>query len=213
MNKNPLPTLKAGDSHMESLIEAAIQGHADTRDAMRWLVRQLVPARQPAEVTDEREAFEAEMRCEDVWGHRSLKKRADGRYENWLVDLMWDVWQARSKLTIPALRPVQSTFCEYCGGNDEEPVEHCMDCTRPVQVPMTEWQPIETAPLAGPFLAVLDCGGDQTICTMRHGVVASKNSRPDGEFIRERVTHWMPLPPLPKSTYTGITAQAKKEGK
>lgn len=49
----PLPTLKPGDSHMESLIEAAIQGHADTRDAMRWLVRQLVPATQPAEVTDE----------------------------------------------------------------------------------------------------------------------------------------------------------------
>ena len=39
----PLPTLQPGDSHMESLIEAAIQGHASTRDAMRWLVRQLVP--------------------------------------------------------------------------------------------------------------------------------------------------------------------------
>lgn len=49
----PLPPLQPGDSHMESLIEAAIQGHADTRDAMRWLVRQLVPATQPAEVTDE----------------------------------------------------------------------------------------------------------------------------------------------------------------
>lgn len=47
----PLPTLQPGDSHMESLIEAAIQGHADTQDAMRWLVRQLVPATQPAEVT------------------------------------------------------------------------------------------------------------------------------------------------------------------
>lgn len=48
----PLPTLQPGDSQMESLIEAAIQGHADTREAMRWLVRQLVPATQPAEVTD-----------------------------------------------------------------------------------------------------------------------------------------------------------------
>lgn len=50
----PLPTLQPGDSHMESLIEAAIQVNADTREAMRWLVRQLVPATQPAEVTDER---------------------------------------------------------------------------------------------------------------------------------------------------------------
>lgn len=47
-----LSTLQPGDSHSESLIEAAIQGHADTREAMRWLVRQLVPATQPAEVTD-----------------------------------------------------------------------------------------------------------------------------------------------------------------
>ena len=47
-----LPSLQPGDSHMESLIEAAIQGHADTREAMRWLVRLLVPATQPAsEVT------------------------------------------------------------------------------------------------------------------------------------------------------------------
>ncbi len=31
--------------------------------------------------------------------------------------------------------PVQQdqAFCEYCGGNDEEPQDHCMDCTRPVQ--------------------------------------------------------------------------------
>jgi hypothetical protein len=57
---------------------------------------------QQSEVTDERAAFEAEMRCEDVWGHRSLKKRPDGRYQNWQVDLMWDVWQARAIL---ALRP------------------------------------------------------------------------------------------------------------
>ena len=52
----PLPTLQPGDSHMESLIEAAIQGHASARDAMRWLVRQLVPhpsMATQAEVTDE----------------------------------------------------------------------------------------------------------------------------------------------------------------
>ena len=35
-----------------------------------------------------------------------------------------------------ALRPA-ATFCGYCGGNDEDPVDHCMDCTRPERVPMT----------------------------------------------------------------------------
>ncbi len=47
----------------------------------------------------EREAFEAEMRCEETWGHRSLKRRPDGRYQNWLVVLMWEAWKARASLT------------------------------------------------------------------------------------------------------------------
>lgn len=76
---------------------------------------------------------------------------------------------------------------------------------RPVQVPMTEWQPIETAPRDGPFLAVIDCGGAQVICTMRYVVAENMNSRPSGEFIRDRVTHWMPLPTLPASPYVGTT--------
>lgn len=25
----------------------------------------------------------------------------------------------------------ETTFCEYCGGNDEHPQDHCMDCARP----------------------------------------------------------------------------------
>lgn len=57
-------------------------------------------AQRPAAQT-ELEAFEAEMRCEETWGHRSLKKRPDGRYQNWQVDVMWDVWQARASLTAP----------------------------------------------------------------------------------------------------------------
>lgn len=48
------------------------------------------------EPVDEREAFEREMSCEEIWGHRSFKKKPDGRYANWCVDLMWDVWQARA---------------------------------------------------------------------------------------------------------------------
>lgn len=54
---------------------------------------------QAGELPDEREAFEAEMRCVEEWGHRSLKKRTNGKYENWQVDLMWDVWQARAALS------------------------------------------------------------------------------------------------------------------
>ena len=60
------------------------------------------------------------------------------------------------------------------------------------------WQPIETAPKNQTFLAVLNCAGEQTICTMRWPVAEAKNSRPDSKtFHVERVTHWMPLPDLP----------------
>lgn len=60
------------------------------------------------------------------------------------------------------------------------------------------WQPIETAPKDQTFLAVLNCAGQQTICTMRWAVAEEKNSRPDHSvFHVERVTHWMPLPDLP----------------
>ena len=59
------------------------------------------------------------------------------------------------------------------------------------------WLPIETAPKDETFLAVLACGGEQTICTMRHSVAEAKNSRPHGDFERERVTHWQPLPAPP----------------
>lgn len=60
------------------------------------------------------------------------------------------------------------------------------------------WQPIETAPKDQTFLAVLNCAGQQTICTMRWAVAEEKNSRPDHYvFHVERVTHWMPLPDLP----------------
>jgi len=32
-----------GESHLSSLIEAAIQGHASTREAMRWFASQITP--------------------------------------------------------------------------------------------------------------------------------------------------------------------------
>jgi hypothetical protein len=35
----------------------------------------------------------------------------------------------------PVPEPV---FCEYCGGNDEDPQDHCMDCTRPRWEPVTQ---------------------------------------------------------------------------
>ena len=35
----------------------------------------------------------------------------------------------RSVLERPVVTP---DFCEFCGGNDETPQEHCTDCTRPV---------------------------------------------------------------------------------
>jgi hypothetical protein len=32
----------------------------------------------------------------------------------------------------------EPVFCDYCGGNDEDPQDHCMDCTRPRWEPVTQ---------------------------------------------------------------------------
>lgn len=104
MNEKPLPQLPT-PKFTETIRGVPCITVTEHEHLMRiYALQAIAHATQPAEVTDEREAFEAEMRCEDVWGHRSLKKRPDGRYQNWQVDLMWDVWQARSILT---MRPVQ----------------------------------------------------------------------------------------------------------
>lgn len=48
--------------------------------------------------------------------------------------VFWCRYRAAYRAMLNAA-PVQrdQAFCEYCGGNDEEPQDHCMDCTRPVQ--------------------------------------------------------------------------------
>lgn len=108
-----LPTLQPGDSHMESLIEAAIQGHADTREAMRWLVRQLVPVTQPAEVTRDEVMQAAKEATAPEW-----QDVVDGWHMG--LDLMAF---ARSIL---ALRPVQSglTGCN-CRWDGDTQVQWC----------------------------------------------------------------------------------------
>lgn len=74
------------------------------------------------------------------------------------------------------------------------------------------WQPIETAPRNQTFLAVLNCAGEQTICTMRWPVAEAKNSRPDSKtFHVERVTHWMPLPDLPGAQAQPAPTQSTKD--
>lgn len=70
------------------------------------------------DVQTEREAFESEMRCNETWGHRSLKKRPDGRYQNWQVDLMWDVWKVRAALSQQPTTPEPVAVCPTCGSDE-----------------------------------------------------------------------------------------------
>lgn len=56
----------------------------------------------PLQGRDEREAFEAEMRCEEQWGHKSLARDKWGHYKNRWTACMWEVWQARAALVSEA---------------------------------------------------------------------------------------------------------------
>ena len=71
------PGLRVGDSHMESLIEAAIQGHAGTRDAMRWLVRQIAKVdAEPVQAGElpplPHDGWPARFRCDSCDGNREI---------------------------------------------------------------------------------------------------------------------------------------------
>jgi len=41
--------------------------------------------------------------------------------------------------------------CKYCGGNDEEPQDHCMDCPRPSAKPVFDGGPLREGKPAWPF--------------------------------------------------------------
>lgn len=80
---------------------------------------------------------------------------------------------------ILALRPA-ATFCGYCGGNDEDPVDHCMDCTRPAAVPMTDealWtaviEHLGPEALSGGRMSILDAFHlGITVAEAHHGITA-----------------------------------------
>ena len=73
------------------------------------------------------------------------------RYE--IQDARSDAWNScLDEVARLNAAPVQQdqAFCEYCGGNDEEPQDHCMDCTRPVrQVSVPDGWRIERRELDG----------------------------------------------------------------
>lgn len=58
-------------------------------------------AARPAQ--DDRAAFEAEMRCEETWGHKNLKRDKHGHYLNSWTGAMWEVWQAARAVPSPAV--------------------------------------------------------------------------------------------------------------
>jgi hypothetical protein len=41
-------------------------------------------------------------------------------------------------IATPTAAQQEPVFCDYCGGNDEDPQDHCMDCTRPRWEPVTQ---------------------------------------------------------------------------
>jgi hypothetical protein len=72
------------DSHVESLIEAAIQGHASTRDAMRWLVQQIAKP-VPDDVRKDAE------RLDFLQGVARCDPKMDGNHVWW--PLSWNTCQ------------------------------------------------------------------------------------------------------------------------
>jgi hypothetical protein len=63
---------------------------------------------------------------------------------------------------------------------------------------MTDWQPMETAPLDGtPFLGILS-GGEMVVISCGHGELGFVVHASGDEINPLYFTHWMPLPEPPK---------------
>ena len=64
-----------------------------------------------------KEAFEKMTGMPDAWTNPALMVSRNAFIQGWEMCLM------RQKQ--------EPVFCEYCGGNDESPPNHCMDYARP----------------------------------------------------------------------------------
>jgi hypothetical protein len=76
-------------------------------------------------------------------------------------------------------------FCEHCGGNDEDPQDHCMDCTRP------RWEPVTQELLNNqhPWLyePMWIASKDGSVCT---GIYEWQQGRNPDRFITEDGDGW-----------------------
>lgn len=75
---------------------------------------------EPVALTDEQErtAFEAEMRCEEEYGHRVLSRSRNGEYKSPYTALAWATWKARAALAASQPAPVEAR-CQYCDGTGD----------------------------------------------------------------------------------------------
>jgi hypothetical protein len=86
----------------------------------------------------------------------------------------------------PPAAQQEPVFCEHCGGNDEDPQDHCMDCTRP------RWEPVTPKLLAAqhPWLY------EQMWIALKDGSVVTghyewmQGRKPDRFWIAERAHVW-----------------------
>lgn len=168
------------DCHDTAIIKMAPEWH----EGLRFKVP-LYTAPQPAQAT-QAEVPDAEI--------EALFGKCGGHWsgDQWVIE---DADLHPFARAILALRPA-ATFCGYCGGNDEDPVDHCMDCTRPAAVPMT---PREIELIDGMIEVQLDHA--QRCDAIGNRVMGEKQKGWDMERVEL----------LRRIRSFGITAQAKKE--
>ena len=129
---------------------------------------------------------------------------------NWAANIGMAVIDEIARLNAAPVMP-EHPFCEYCGGNDEEPQDHCMDCTRPAQqvsVP-DGWTAVsDRLPEVDQRLNQECRVGALSIAPLNVSAVVLVF---DGEKVRSTrlewfddclpfpygITHWMPLPAAP----------------
>jgi len=163
-------------------IHPAIAGRVmEENEKLRGLLFEAIHCCPDEQLRNEMKAalpWKAEPECEYCDGTGDVH-RADGE---WLGECK----ECDAAEPAPA-QDERDTFCAYCGGNDEYPQDHCMDCTRPLA--QTEQQPCSDTLIKGAkALLALDEKGS----LVPHGIGGL--AREVIEKLIARVEHTAPQP-------------------
>jgi hypothetical protein len=161
----------------------------------------------------EREAFEAELRDEEEWGHHSFGRFKNGDYKAWRTAFAWAVWQAALAASPAAAQGATATEAgkeralqlldsiAYAWATADHRVAELrawIEALTTQPAAPVGWQPIETAPQDGTWFIVYARRCGPRVMSVSYNAAICEVTWADLCAAIE-ATLWTPLLPAPKT--------------